>query len=235
MKDYQNDKYENIFLHLKTSREVLAKFADFTATAVAAPGVDVFIAGHGAALTAAVGAMRAGLVTRLGQGGSAQTGTSAEEKAFEHFKEFIQMTNTKVLQPYLYDHADEEKTYYPDNLAGLTQAPVKKRGTRLAAYVKALQESADDTVKAQAAAAALLLKKYAKAATTKTKSRTDLNQTISDLGPGERAVAEALWDVHTAACYVHRREPMQARRYFDYASLPNRVFAKKRAAAAKAA
>lgn len=185
MKDYQNDKYENIFLHLKASREVLAKFADFTATAVTAPGVDVFIAGHGAALTAAVGAMRAGLVTRLGQGGSAQTGTSAEEKAFEHFKEFIQMTNTKVLQPYLYDHADEEKTYYPDNLAGLTQAPVKKRGTRLAAYVKALQESADDTVKAQAAAAALLLKKYAKAATTKTKSRTDLNQTISDLGPGE--------------------------------------------------
>ena len=32
MKDYQNDKYENFFLHLKASREGLAKFADFTAT-----------------------------------------------------------------------------------------------------------------------------------------------------------------------------------------------------------
>ncbi|WP_201979793.1 hypothetical protein [Hymenobacter rubidus] len=38
MKDYQLDKYESFFLHLKASRESLASFGDFTATAVAAPG-----------------------------------------------------------------------------------------------------------------------------------------------------------------------------------------------------
>lgn len=235
MKDYQNDKYENFFLHLKASREGLAKFAEFTATAVAAPGVDALIANHGAALTAAVAALRQGLVARRGQGGSAQAGTSAEDTAFENFKAFIQATDAKVLKPYLYDHSDEHDTYYPDNLTGLTQAPVKERPTRLAAYVKALQESTDPTVQAQAAPAAALLKKYTKAATTKTKGRTDLRQTITELGPGALAVVEALYDVHTAACYAHRRAPRDARRYFDYASLPNRVFAKKPAAAAKVA
>ena len=79
------------------------------------------------------------------------------------------------------------------------------------------------------------MKLYTKAATTKTRTRTDLQETLADLGPGAKAVAEALYDVHTAACYVHRRAPMQARRYFDYASLPNRVNAKKPAAAPKAA
>ena len=235
MKDYQNDKYENFFLHLKASREGLAKFADFTATAVAAPGVDALVAGTGAALTAAVAALRQGLVARRGQGGSAQTDTSAEQTAFDVFKEFVQATDTKVLQPYFYDHADQHDTYYPDELAGLTQAPVKERPTRLAAYVKALQESTDPTVQAQAAPAAALLKKYTKAATTKTQGRTDLRQTITELGPGALAVVEALYDVHTAACYVHRRAPRDARRYFDYASLPNRVYAKKPAAAPKAA
>ena len=235
MKDYQNDKYENFFLHLKSSREGLAKFAEFTATAVAAPGVDALIAGTGAALTVAVAALRQGLVARRGQGGSAQTGTSAEQTAYEAFKVFIQATDAKVLRPYFYDHADEHDTYYPDDLTGLTQARVKERPTRLAAYVQALQASADGTVQAQGAAAAALLKKYTKAATTKTKGRTDLRQTIGDLGPGAVAVAEALYDVHTAACYVHRRAPRDARRYFDYASLPNRVFAKKPAAAPKAA
>lgn len=227
MKDYQNDKYENFFLHLKASREGLAKFADFTATAVAAPGVDALIAGQAAAISAAVAALRADMVTRRGQGGSAQTGTSAEDKAFENFKEFIQMTDVKVLQPYFYDHADEHDTYYPDGLTGLTQAPVKERGTRLAAYVKALQTAPDDTVKAQGPAAALLLKAYTEAAATKTKARTDLRETITNLGPGATAVAEALWDVHTAASYAHRRDPMQARRYFDYASLPGRAGGKK--------
>ncbi|GAA4042937.1 hypothetical protein GCM10022409_31100 [Hymenobacter glaciei] len=227
MKDYQNDKYENFFLHLKASRETLAKFAEFTATAVAAPGVEALIAGHGAALATAVAGLRTDLVTRRGQGGNAQTGTGAEQTAFEAFKTFIQATDVKVLRPYFFDHADEEKTYYPDKLSGLTQAPVKARATRLAAYVKALQASPDDAVKAQGPAAAALLKQYTKAATTKTKARTDLQETLADLGPGARAVAEALWDVHTAACYAHRRAPQQARRYFDYASLPKRVYAKK--------
>jgi hypothetical protein len=54
-----------------------------------------------------------------------------------------------------------------------------------------------------------------------------LQQTIGELGPAAVAVAEALWDVDTAARYVHRRAPMQARQYFDYASLPNRVNPKK--------
>ena len=227
MKDYQNDKYENFFLHLKASREVLAQFAEFTATAVAAPGVDALIAGHGPALTAAVAHMRADLVDRQGQGGSAQTGTRAEQAAFDKFLKFIRATDVKVLRPYLYDHAEEEETYYPDQLSGLTQAPVKDRGTRLAAYVEALQNAPDDAVKAQAAAAATLLKNYTKAASTKTKARTDLKETIVDLGPGAVAVAEALYDAHTAACYVHRRAPRQARRYFDFASLPNRTPLKK--------
>ena len=231
MKDYQNDKYENFFLHLKGSREALATFADFTATAVAAPGVDALIAGHGAALTAAVAQMRADLVNRRGQAGSAQASTGAEQQAFDNFRAFIQETDTKVLRPYLYDHASEEKTYYPDKLAGLTKALVKDRPTRLAAYVKALQAAPDDAVKARAAAAATLLKAYTKAADTKTKTRTDLKETIGDLGPGAVAVAEALYDVHTAACYVHRRAPQQARRYFDYARLPNRVNPRKPAAA----
>ena len=235
MKDYQNDKYENFFLHLKASREGLAKFADFTATAIARPGIDALVAGHGAALTAAVATLRQGLVTRRGQGGNAQTGTSAEGTAFEAFKAFIQLTDAKVLHAYLYDHADERGTYYPDDLGGLTQSPVKERPTRLAAYVKALQESADDTVKAQAAPAAALLKKYTQATTTKTKGRTDLLQTIAALGPGGLAVAEALWDVHAAAVYVHRRAPHEARQYFDYASLPTRKGASKKAAGPKTA
>ncbi|MDQ2794414.1 MAG: hypothetical protein M3Y12_10475 [Bacteroidota bacterium] len=235
MKDYQNDKYENFFLHLKASREVLARFAEFTATAVAGPGTEALIAGHGPALAAAAAALRADMVARQGQGGSAQTSTSAEQTAFEAFKTFIQATDAKVLKPYLYDHADAQASYYPNKLAGLTQAPVRDRATRLTAYTKALQESADDAVKAQGPAAGTLLKQYLTAITTKTKARTDLQETLADLGPGALAVAEALWDVHTAACYVHRRAPMQARRYFDYASLPNRVYPKKTAAVPKAA
>ena len=33
--NYQNDKYENFFLHLKVTPEALATLGDFTATAVA--------------------------------------------------------------------------------------------------------------------------------------------------------------------------------------------------------
>ncbi len=232
MKDYQNDKYENFFLNLKASREGLATFAGFTATAVAAPGVDALIAGHGPALAAAVAGLRQDLVTRRGQGGSSQTGTSAEKTAFEAFKVFITATDKKVLVPYLYDHADEHATYYPDNLGGLTQALVKERLTRLTAYTKALETTTDKTVQAQGAPARALLTKYEKASTTKTKARTDLQEGIGDLGPAALAVAEALWDVDTAARYVHRRTPLKARQYFDYASLPNRAYPKKKVAAA---
>ena len=235
MKDYQNDKYENFFKNLKISREGLATFGNFTATAVAASGVDALIAGHGADLTAAVAAFRQDMVTRRGQAGGSQTGTSAEQTAFDKFKAFIQATDVKVLKPYLFDHADEHDTYYPDHLAGLTQAPVEERPTRLTAYTLALEKSADKTVQAQGAPARGLLTAYTKVAATKTKTRTDLQETISDLGPAALAVVEALWDVHTAAAYVHRRAPLDARRYFDYASLPGRANSRKRATATKTA
>jgi hypothetical protein len=132
-----------------------------------------------------------------------------------------------VLGPYFYDHADERPTYYPDGLTGLTRAPVKERLTRFRAYAKALDLSPDNAVKAQAAPARALLTKYEKASTAKTQTRAELQGTINDLGPAAVAVAEALWDVHTAACYAHRRAPLQARKYFDYAGLPSRVNPKK--------
>ncbi|MGY3088135.1 hypothetical protein ACVWYF_001168 [Hymenobacter sp. UYAg731] len=235
MKDYQSDKYENFFLHLKASREGLAAFGDFTATAVAAPDVDALIAGQQATLTAAVAGLRHDMVARQGQGGGRQAGTSAEQKAYEAFKTFVQATDVKVLKPYLFDHAAERATYYPDNLGGLTQALVKDRLTRLTAYTEALEKAEDQAVQAQASPARTLLTVYAQASTTKTKARTNLQQTITDLGPAARAVAEALYDVHTAACYAHRRQPQQARQYFDFASLPNRTAAKKPAAIPKAA
>ncbi|MBF9224348.1 hypothetical protein [Hymenobacter ruricola] len=235
MKDYQSDKYENFFLHLKVSKEGFAKFGDFTATALAAPDVDALIAEAGAAVAAAVATLRAELVTRKGKGGSSQTSTSAEGKAYETFKTFIQLTDAKVLHGYFFDHADERSTYYPDDLTGLTQAPVKQRLTRLTAYVEALEASTEAPVQAQGKAARALLKAYQKASSTKTQARTALQDTIGDLGPAAVALAEALWDVHTAACYVHRRAPRQARKYFDYASLPNRVYPKKKSSAAKAA
>ncbi|WP_210516896.1 hypothetical protein [Hymenobacter terricola] len=231
MKDYQNDKFENFFLNLKISREGLAAFGDFTAMAVAAPGVEALIAGHGADLKTAVAGLRDDMVTRRGQGGSSQTSTSAEQTAYDAFKLFLAATDKKVLAPYLFDHADDHDTYYPDNLGGLTQALVKQRLTRLTAYTQALETSPDETVRAQGAPARALLKKYEKASTTKTTARTALQQTIGDLGPSAVAVVEALWDVHTAACYVHRREPMRARQYFDFASLPSRAGATKKAAA----
>lgn len=235
MKDYQSDKYENFFLHLKTSREGLAAFADFTATAVAAPGTDALVAEQAARLTAAVAGLRQDMTARQGLGGGSQTGTSAEQTAFEAFKAFVTTTDVKVLKPYLFDHAAEQATYYPNKLSGLTQAAVKARLTRLTAYTKALEAAPDKTVQAQAAPARALLTAYEKAGSAKTKARTNLQQTIADLGPAALAVAEALYDVHTAACYVHRREPTQARQYFGYASLPNRTYPKKKAAARKVA
>lgn len=233
MKDYQNDKYENFFLNLKTTPEGLAQFGDFTATAVAAPGIAALITEHGPALQAAVAALREDIVTRRSQGGSSQAGTSTEQAAFAAFKEFITATDKKVLTPYLYDHPAERPAYYPDNLSGLTQAPVKPRLTRLTAYTQALEASPDKTVKAQAAPARALLTAYTAASTSKTKARTDLQGAIGELGPAALAVAAALWDVHTAALYAHRRAPQQARQYFDYASLPNRTGARKKADPAK--
>lgn len=235
MKDYQNDKYENFFLHLKISPEGLATFGDFTATAVAAPGVDAVVAGHGPALATAVAALRTEVVARRGQGGSSQTSTSTEQTAFDAFKAFISATDAKVLNPYLFDHADERATYYPNKLSGLTQASVKQRLSRLTTYTEALEASPAKAVRDQAAPARALLTAYAQASTTKTKARTGLQAAIGELGPAAVAVAEALWDVDTAARYAHRRAPMQARQYFNYASLPGRTTSKKAVVPAKTA
>ncbi|MDB5270320.1 MAG: hypothetical protein JWP58_3360 [Hymenobacter sp.] len=90
--------------------------------------------------------------------------------------------------------------------------------SRLTAYTEALEAAEDAAVKAPAALA--LLKKYGKARTVKTEARTRLH-TIGKLGPAALAVAEALRDVDTAVRYTHRRAPMQARRYFYYASQPS--------------
>ncbi|MFD2718890.1 hypothetical protein ACFST9_09195 [Hymenobacter monticola] len=112
---------------------------------------------------------------------------------------------------------------------------MKERLTRLTAYTEALEASPDAAVKAQGTPARALLKKYEKASTAKTQARTALQGTLDELGPAAVAVAEALWDVHLAALYAHRRQPLTARKYFDYASLPNRVYPKKQTAAAKTA
>ncbi|GAB3587387.1 hypothetical protein [Hymenobacter daeguensis] len=227
MKDYQSDKYENFFLNLKVSREGLAAFGEFTATAIGAPGVEALIAGHAADLATAVKGLRDDVVARQGQGGSSQTGTTTENTAFAAFKAFIQASDAKVLRPYLFDHAAEEATYYPAKLGGLTQAPVKQRLTRLTAYTEALEAAADKALKALGTQARALLTQYAAASATKTQARAAVQQTIADLGPAAHALAEALWDVHSAAVYVHRRAPEQARQYFDYASLPGRTATKK--------
>ena len=134
-----------------------------------------------------------------------------------------------MLRPYFFDHADEHDTYYPDNLTGLTQAPLKDRLTRLTAYTEALEAGPDATVKAQAPAARALLKKYDKARAAKTEARTSLQDTIGKLGPAALAVAEALWDVDTAARYTHRRALQQART--DACALQRRDIAFRRQAA----
>lgn len=231
MKDYQTDKYENFFLNLKTSRDGLAKFGDFAVAAVAGKDVDAFIKKESPALVAALAAFRTDVVARQGQGGTSQAGTNTEKTAYAAFKKFIVETDRKVLTGYLYDHPDQRDTYYPDNLGGLTQAGITLRLTRLTAYTEALEKSPEPSVLAKGPAARALLTAYAAAASTKTTARATLQDTISTLGPAATTLAEAFWNVHTAALYVHRQNPMQARRYFDYASLPNRVFPKKLAVA----
>ncbi len=222
---YQDDKYENFLLKLGVSRPAFAKFADFAVEAVTAPGVDPLIVGHGAALKAAHDAFRVELVERIGAAGGSQTGTQTETDAFAKFKAFITTTNVSTLQPYLLTRPADAPLFYPDKLSGLTQATKKTRLTRLTAYTEAL-EAADATLPAlpdgprPGAAARALLTAYEAVFKAKTSSRTTLKDAIADLGPVGIALAECLWEVHCAALYVHRKEPKQARKYFDYAGLP---------------
>lgn len=234
MTHYQYDKYENFFAHLKAGRPVLAAFADFTVSVVDTPGVDALIKAQLADLVQARGAFRGGLVARTAGGGASQTGTATEEDAFTDFKAFLTDANTRFVQPYLLDHPDAESTFYPDKLRGLTQAPKGKRLTRLTAYTEALEAAFKPPAKPAPAAPALLpvalgeqarllLINYAAAAATKTKGRTALADILAAQGPDFEALAEALWNVHTAALFVHRAAPAQARKYFDYAHLPSRT------------
>jgi len=234
MKDYQADKYENFFAHLKASRPVLARFADFTASAVDAPDVDSVIKAQLAGLVAARGAFRGGLVARTAGSGTRQTGTATEQEGFDDFKAFLTDANTRYLQTYFLDFPDTEATFYPDKLAGLTQAPKTKRLTRLTVYTEALEAAPKPPAKPDPAAKALLpvalaaqartlLTAYETATVKKTKSQTALTDTIAAQGPDFNALALALWHVHTAALFAHRDAPDQARKYFDFAGLPNRV------------
>ena len=231
---YQDDKYENFMLHLGASRPALAKFADFTVAAVAAAGVPPLIAQEGPALQLARDAFRVELVARTGAAGTSQTGTDTEAGAFEVFQTFIQTTDVYTIQPYLLTHTAARATFYPDKLAGLTQAIKKNRLIRLTAYTKALEavpalrlpvpEGAPAGTAAVVAgtAARALLTTYEAVANTKTTARATLKDAADDLGPTGTALAEALWETHCAALYVHRQAPHTARKYFDYAHLPHR-------------
>lgn len=234
MTHYQDDKYENFFAHLKAARPLLAAFADFTVSAVEASSVDALIKAQLAGLVTARAAFRTGLVARTTGSGARQTGTATEQEAFDDFKAFISDANTRYLQTYFLDFADTESTFYPDKLAGLTQAPKSKRLSRLTAYTEALEAAPKPPAKPDPAAKGLLpvalgeqaralLAAYETAATKKTKSQTALAETIAAQGPDFDAVAVALWNVHTAALFVHRAAPAQARKYFDFAHLPGRT------------
>ena len=234
MTHYQEDKYENFFAHLKAARPVLAAFADFTVSAVDAPGVDALVKAQLAALVAARAAFRGGLVARTSGSGTSQTGTATEQEAFDDFKAFITDADTRYLQTYFLDFAGTEATFYPDKLRGLTQALKSKRLNRLTAYTEALEAAPKPPAKPDPAAKALLpvalgeqaralLTAYETVAGKKTKSRTQLAETIAAQGPDFDALAVALWNVHTAALFVHRAAPAQARKYFDFARLPGRA------------
>ncbi len=233
---YQDDKFENFYAKLPIGRAARAAFADFTVEAVAAPGVDALISGHGAGLKTARDAYRQEMVDRGGAAGTSQSGTVTEAEAFESFQTFIQTLDAKVLQGHFLDHAADEARLYPELLSGLTQAPKKHRLTRLTTYTEALEATpalplqpipagapAGTVAKTPGQAARALLTIYSTAAKIKVTGRTLLKDAIADLTPAGLALCEALWDVHCAALYTHRRTPMQARKYFDFAHLPTYV------------
>ncbi len=233
---YQDDKYENFMAKLGLSRPILAKFADFTVEATAAPGVAAAIVARAVALKPARDAYRDEIVERGSAGGTSQTGTATEEEAFADFKAFIQTANVSTIQPYLLTRPALTNTFYPDKLRGLTQAAKKHRLARLTTYTQALEAEttlpklpvpvgapAGTVALAPGVAARALLTAYEAATTTKVKARTSLKDAIADLSPAGQALVKALWGVHCAALNEHWEDPQQARKYFDYANLPHRV------------
>jgi len=216
------ERYDNHFLNIRASRDVVADFARFTVEAVQAPGTDALLTALLPALQTAAAAFGADLSGRVTSKGQSQTGTQTEEKAATAFTELVQATNKKLLQPRFYDKPTEQVTFYPDKLSGLTQAPKNARLTRYTAYTKALERHEDAAIQAAGAQARLLLNAYITAAATKNKSTKALQDTITSLTPGFEALAGALWAIHCAALYVHRQEPARARTYFAYDKLPSR-------------
>lgn len=216
------ERYDNHFLKLQASREVLADFTKFTVEALDKPGLDPLLAAQQPALKAAYTAYRNGLTGRTSSGGQSQTGTQTEESAAEAFIKQVKINDTILIRPYLVQHSTEEATFYPNKLGGLTQASKLARLTRYAAYANALTQHEDSGIRAAGATAQQLLTAYHDATTVGNQSDKTLKDTILDLGPGYQAVAEALWEVHCAALFVHRKAPKQARAYFAYDKLPNR-------------
>lgn len=224
------DKYENHFLNIQASRELVDDFARFTVEALQAAGTDKLLTALLPPLQAASEAFGTSLSGRTTTKGQRQTGTQTEQTAATAFTTLIQATDKKLLQPRFYDHPSEEASFYPDKLRGLTQAPKNKRLTRYTAYTEALEQHEEAAVRAVGAQARALLNAYETAAASKKQSSKKLQDTITALSPGFEALAAALWDVHCAALYVHRKEPALARNYFAYDTLPPRRAGARRAA-----
>jgi len=224
-----DERYDNHFRRLQASRDTFAAFADYTLEALKPAAVAKLLRDERPALQAALDKFRQGLSGRTTGSGQRQSGTQTEDQAFKSLKELVQATDKKLLQPRFYDYPAEKALFYPDKLGGLTQAPKTKRITRFTAYVQQLEAHADASLQAAGAQARALLTAYAAATAVKNQGGKTVKDIISALGPDALALADALWDVHCAALYVHRREPAQAPTYFNYSLLPNPNPARQRA------
>lgn len=217
-----DERYDNHFRRLRASRDTFATFAEFTLDALKPAAVDKLLRDERPALQAALDQFRLGLRGRTTGSGQRQSGTQTENEAFDDLKELVQITNVRLLQPRFLSYPAEEVLFYPDKLAGLTGAAKTKRLTRFAAYVQQLEEHPDAALQTVGAQIKELLTVYTAATTLKNKGKKAVQDTISELGPDALALADALWDVHCAALYVHRREPAKATTYFNYDLLPKR-------------
>ncbi|MCB2379949.1 hypothetical protein LGH70_20300 [Hymenobacter sp. BT635] len=217
-----NERYDNHFRRLTASRDTLASFADFTLEALRLAAVPKLLRDERPALEAALDKYRQGLSGRTSGSGQRQSGTQTEDQAFKSFKKLVQATDKKLLQPRFYDHPTEKALFYPDKLSGLTEAPKTKRFTRFTAYVQQLEAHPDAGLQAAGAQAKALLIAYSAATAAKNQGSKIVKDTISALGPDAQSLADALWDVHCTALYVHRREPAKAPTYFAYDKLLKR-------------
>jgi hypothetical protein len=225
------DHYENFFLHIRASRDVLANFTKYTVEALEKPGIDKVLADLAPTLRAEYAKFSKGLSTHTNTSGQRQTGTRTEEEEAEAFIKHVQATHAKLISPYLFDHDSERSTFYPKKLVGLTQCPKPKRIDRYTAYTEVLEAHGLETIRAAGATARGLLDAYEKAGVTRNKSAKALSETVIGLGTGHQSLAALLWQVHCAALHVHYKEPKLARTYFAYDRLPSRSHTVKKSAA----